>query len=85
MVLRECEKEADVIVWDGGNNEVSFFVPDVLCVVADPLRLGHETASFPGEVCVATGMGIYIYIYIYIEVCVARGMDIQCIYIYIYI
>jgi len=50
VILREAEKEADVIVWDGGNNEVSFFVPDILCVVVDPLRLGHETGSYPGEV-----------------------------------
>lgn len=51
VILRECESEADIIVWDGGNNEVSFFVPDILCVVADPLRLGHEAGSYPGEVC----------------------------------
>lgn len=51
VILREAEKEADVIVWDGGNNEVAFFEPDVLCVVADPLRVGHEAGSYPGEVC----------------------------------
>lgn len=50
VILHEAEKEADVIVWDGGNNEVAFFQPDVLCVVVDPLRLGHEAGSYPGEV-----------------------------------
>lgn len=49
-ILEEAEKEADVIVWDGGNNEVPFYVPDVHIVVADPLRPGHELAYHPGEV-----------------------------------
>eukprot|EP00123_Amoebidium_parasiticum_P010007 comp19834_c0_seq1/m.23874 comp19834_c0_seq1/g.23874 ORF comp19834_c0_seq1/g.23874 comp19834_c0_seq1/m.23874 type:complete len:462 (-) comp19834_c0_seq1:136-1521(-) len=49
-IIRQAEREADVIVWDGGNNEVSFYVPDVLLVVADPLRVGHEAGSYPGEV-----------------------------------
>ncbi len=49
-ILEQAEKEADVIVFDGGNNEVSFYVPDTLVVVADPHRPGHETGSYPGEV-----------------------------------
>ncbi|MBN2043356.1 MAG: GTPase [Candidatus Aenigmarchaeota archaeon] len=49
-ILEEAEKEADVIVWDGGNNEVPFYVPDVHIVVADPLRAGHELLYHPGEV-----------------------------------
>ncbi len=49
-ILREAEKEAEVIVWDGGNNEVPFYVPDVHIVVADPLRPGHEIGYHPGEV-----------------------------------
>ena len=49
-VLEEAEKEADVILWDGGNNEVSFYVPGILVVIADPLRPGHEVSSYPGEV-----------------------------------
>lgn len=49
-ILREAEKEADVIVWDGGNNEISFYVPDLQIVVADPLRPGHEITYHPGEV-----------------------------------
>lgn len=48
-IRREAEKEADVIVWDGGNNEVSFYVPDLLFVVADPLRPGSELKYHPGE------------------------------------
>jgi len=49
-ILREAEKEADVIVWDGGNNEISFYVPDLQIVVTDPLRPGHEITYHPGEV-----------------------------------
>ncbi len=48
-VLRRAEAEADVIVWDGGNNEISFFVPDLLIVLTDPLRVDHTTAYHPGE------------------------------------
>lgn len=49
-ILEEAEKEADIIVWDGGNNEISFYVPDLQIVVADPLRPGHEISYHPGEV-----------------------------------
>lgn len=49
-ILRRAEAEADAIVFDGGNNEVSFFKPDCLIVVADPLRAGAETDYHPGEV-----------------------------------
>ena len=48
-ILREAEKEADVIVWDGGNNDVSFYVSDLYIVVADPHRSGHELTYHPGE------------------------------------
>lgn len=48
-ILREAEKEADVIVWDGGNNDTPFFVPDVHIVIFDPHRAGHETSYHPGE------------------------------------
>ncbi|GBC64135.1 GTPase [Desulfonema ishimotonii] len=48
-ILREAEKEADVIVWDGGNNDTPFYKPDVNIVVFDPHRAGHETAYHPGE------------------------------------
>jgi predicted GTPase len=48
-ILREAEKEADIILWDGGNNDLSFYVPDFQIVVADPHRPGHETTYHPGE------------------------------------
>jgi predicted GTPase len=48
-ILRQAEAEGDVIVWDGGNNDWSFFIPDVNIVVADPLRPGHESRYYPGE------------------------------------
>ena len=48
-VLAAAQGEADVLLWDGGNNDFSFFRPDWLLVVADPLRLGHECSYHPGE------------------------------------
>ena len=48
-ILRQAEKEADVIVWDGGNNDTAFFRPDVQIVLFDPHRAGHETTYHPGE------------------------------------
>ncbi len=48
-ILREAEKEADVIIWDGGNNDIPFFKPDLAITVLDPLRPGHEMAFHPGE------------------------------------
>jgi len=48
-ILRQAEEEADVIVWDGGNNDFSFFRPDLTIVVVDPLRAGHELKYHPGE------------------------------------
>jgi len=48
-ILREAEKEADAIVWDGGNNDLPFYNPDLHIVVADPHRAGHELAYHPGE------------------------------------
>ena len=49
-ILREAEKEADVIVWDGGNNDLSFYKPDLHFVIADPHRAGNELSYYPGEV-----------------------------------
>jgi predicted GTPase len=49
QILAAAEKEADVILWDGGNNDLSFFRPDLLITVADPHRAGHETRYYPGE------------------------------------
>jgi predicted GTPase len=48
-ILREAEKEADVIVWDGGNNDLPFYKPDLFITVADPHRPGHELTYYPGE------------------------------------
>jgi predicted GTPase len=48
-ILREAEGEADVIVWDGGNNDMSFYRPDLNIVVADPHRAGNELTYYPGE------------------------------------
>ncbi len=48
-ILAEAEKEADVIVWDGGNNDLPFYAADVEIVVADPHRPGHELRYHPGE------------------------------------
>ena len=48
-ILRAAEAEADVIVWDGGNNDFPFVRPDVLVTVVDPLRPGHESSYHPGE------------------------------------
>ena len=48
-ILREAEKEADVIIWDGGNNDTTFIKPDLSIVVADPHRAGHELLYYTGE------------------------------------
>ncbi len=49
-ILREAEKEADVILWDGGNNDMSFYRPDLQITVVDPHRPGHELSYYPGQV-----------------------------------
>ncbi len=49
-ILRLAEKEADVILWDGGNNDTSFYKTDLLITVVDPHRPGHELSYYPGEV-----------------------------------
>ncbi|MBU0768132.1 MAG: cyclic 2,3-diphosphoglycerate synthase [Proteobacteria bacterium] len=49
QILKAAEKEADVIVWDGGNNDTPFYYPDVHIVVFDPHRAGHELLYYPGE------------------------------------
>ena len=48
-ILREAEKEADFIIWDGGNNDLPFILPNLAIVVVDPLRPGHEITYHPGE------------------------------------
>jgi len=49
VILKKAEMEADVIVWDGGNNDLPFFLPDLHITVLDPHRAGHETSYYPGE------------------------------------
>src|SRR5579871_2164200 len=49
-ILRQAEKEADLVIWDGGNNDTSFYASDLEIVVVDPHRPGHELAYFPGEI-----------------------------------
>ncbi len=48
-ILEQAQAEADVIIWDGGNNDFSFYRPDLLITVVDPLRVGHELSYHPGE------------------------------------
>ena len=48
-ILREAEKEADVVIWDGGNNDLPFYASDLEIVALDPHRAGHERLYFPGE------------------------------------
>lgn len=48
-ILEEAEKEADVIVWDGGNNDFAFYKPDIYITLVDPHRPGHELNYHPGE------------------------------------
>lgn len=48
-ILEDAQRTADVVVWDGGNNDLPFYVPEVHITVADPLRVGHETSYHPGE------------------------------------
>ncbi|MCK4824795.1 GTPase, partial [bacterium] len=49
-IIREAEKEADIILWDGGNNDTTFYKSDLEIVVVDPHRAGHELKYYPGEV-----------------------------------
>jgi len=51
-ILRQAEEEADVIVWDGGNNDFSFYEADFSIVMTDPLRAGHEMTYYPGNVSI---------------------------------
>ncbi|MFQ5594370.1 MAG: cyclic 2,3-diphosphoglycerate synthase [Anaerolineae bacterium] len=48
-ILRQAEDEADIILWDGGNNDFPFFQPDLLFTLVDPHRAGHEVQYYPGE------------------------------------
>jgi predicted GTPase len=48
-IVRQAEQEVDIVLWDGGNNDFPFYVPDLQIVVADPHRPGHESRYYPGE------------------------------------
>ena len=49
QILAAAEREADVVLWDGGNNDMSFYKPDLYITVVDPHRAGHELRYYPGE------------------------------------
>jgi len=49
-ILESAQKEADIIIWDGGNNDIPFYKPDLHIVIADPHRAGHELTYYPGSV-----------------------------------
>jgi predicted GTPase len=53
-IVAQAEKEADIILWDGGNNDFSFIRPDLHIVLVDPLRPGNETSHYPGEAVLRT-------------------------------
>lgn len=59
-VLRDSQKEADVLLWDGGNNDIPFIKPDLHIVVADPHRPGHEISYYPGETNVRMANAVVI-------------------------
>ncbi|MCE4628824.1 MAG: cyclic 2,3-diphosphoglycerate synthase [Desulfurococcales archaeon] len=59
-ILRRAEREADIILWDGGNNDWPFYKPDYMITVADAMRPGHEIGSFPGEVNVRLADAVII-------------------------
>jgi predicted GTPase len=59
-ILAKAEKEADVVLWDGGNNDLPFYRPDVHITVVDPLRAGHEMRYHPGEANVRMAHAIVI-------------------------
>jgi predicted GTPase len=71
-ILRTAEKEADVIIWDGGNNDFSFIKPDLLITIADPHRAGDELVYYPGEMNVRSADVIIIN-----KVNTARKKDIE--------
>ena len=48
-ILKRAEKDVDIVVWDGGNNDLPFYKPDLHIVVTDPHRAGHEMTYYPGE------------------------------------
>ena len=53
LILKQAEQEAEVIVWDGGNNDFPFYRPDLFIVLVDPHRPGHELGFYPGYTCLS--------------------------------
>ena len=54
-ILEQAQEEADVLLWDGGNNDLPFYTPDVWITLVDPLRAGHELTYHPGETNLRAG------------------------------
>lgn len=73
-IVAQAEKEADIILWDGGNNDFSFIRPDLHIVLVDPLRPGNETSHYPGEVVLRMADVIVL-----AKVNSAADADIQCV------
>jgi predicted GTPase len=73
-ILRDAEREGDVILWDGGNNDTPFYRPDLQIVVLDPHRAGHELAYYPGEVNFRSAQVLVIN-----KVNTAQESDVQCV------
>lgn len=59
-ILRRAEEEADIIVWDGGNNDFSFYESDFNIVLTDPLRAGHERTYYPGNISIKMANAVLI-------------------------
>lgn len=59
-ILREAEKEADIILWDGGNNDMPFYKSDLIFTVTDPHRPGHELHYYPGNTCLRVADAVII-------------------------
>lgn len=59
-ILRRAEEEADIIVWDGGNNDFSFYESDFNIVLTDPLRAGHERTYYPGNISIKMADAVLI-------------------------
>ena len=74
-ILREAEKEADVIIWDGGNNDFSFIKPDLLITIADPHRAGHEISYYPGELNVRSADVVIIN-----KITTAKRKDVEIVF-----
>ncbi len=73
-ILRQAEQDADVIIWDGGNNDFPFIRPDLMITLADPHRPGHESAFYPGEMNIRLADIVLIN-----KVNTAQPKDVDCV------